>query len=112
MMTTAARSSPLWQAILAAPWVEPAYYGWGNRQGNRPAQQPQPLVDLIDRALDEWPIEAVDAVLDEYFREPDPCYEWEERQARSYVSPRTQRGCLLPRAPEPTGDEFFPEDYR
>ena len=110
IIATSARSSPLWQAILAAPWIGPAYHGWGIGRGRRTVQQPQPLVDLIERALDEWPIEAVDAVLDAYFGETgesgesDQCYEWQARQAREYVAPRTQRVCLLPMAPKPTGD--------
>lgn len=114
MMTTAARSSPLWQAILTAPWVGPACCGWGSGRGNRPTRKPQPLVDLIERALDEWPIEAVDAVLDEYFREPETetVYPWQAIQAQSERYKPRSRECLLSRAPRPTGDEFFPEDYR
>lgn len=84
------------EEILACEWVPPP------RPGQRRKPGSQPLVDLIERALDEWPLEKVDAVLDEYFGEsPEGVleYEWEWRQAIPVPRIRGVRGGLLPVQP-------------
>lgn len=96
------RDTELWRAIQAAPWV--GHVVAVRAKCYHPRQPEQPLVDLIERALDEWPLSAVDEALDEYEHrhsdEREHEYEWQERQEFDYVNPRTYRRHLVPRAPE------------
>ena len=81
--------SHLWQQLLSAPDTPRL---WGGCQGDgcsKPCEAVQELLELVDTALDQWPLEVVDAAL--AIRE----------QRRRHQRKRTERRYSLPRCADP-----------